>query len=505
MNSSQHLPDRLEALLLHYFQSHDPDPAFLAQLREGLLTPTPEPQRRGLALSRNRTPTNWRYALAVVLLLIFGAIAAIGPSRVLAQIEHWLGYAPGLGMVELSGSRALGQPVSRSEGDISFRVEQFVASPSDTLVSIRITGLPIDVSPSSLSISVQWDGTNGRRNGLRMRKAQVIPTFPACSSVGCPTDLQPDGYDLFLAYEPLPPDVDQVQILWQTRGMVPDASPTDTWTLDLYLTQVSNQNAHGLIQPGYAPLSAEDSYHGIKVTVDRVFSDGIQTVIDASILVPAPAGLPSPQRVSLSTDKGDLSEPAYFSNDLDINGVLIQTLAPASSGTPTLTAWPTRWRFGPVDAQASRMTLSIESINITYDVQLQFDIETGQDPKVGTSIPLDVIFNVEGFPFHINQARIVMVPALIQGKTKCVTAIEFTVDSALSADGRRLRAVWFSPHYRQDFVDPSFDRQLEMTIGRLTWDPALVRNGVVTVNVDTVVIEMQGPWVTSWDVPTTEN
>lgn len=504
MNSSQYLPDRLEALLLHYFQSHDPDPAFLSQLRHGLLTPTPEPQRRGHALLRNRTPTNWRYALAVALLLILGAIAAIGPSRVLAQIEHWLGYTPGLGVVELSGSRALGQPVSRSEGDISLRVEQFVASPSDTLVSIRISGLPVDVSPSSLSISVQWDGTNGRRNGLRMRKAQVISTFPACPSEGCPTDLQPDGYDLFLAYEPLPPDVDQVQILWQTWGMVPDSSPTDTWTLDLSLTQVSNQNAQGLIQPGYAPLSVEDSHHGIKVTVDRVFSDASQTVIDASILVPAPAGLPSPQRVSLSTDKGDLSEPAYFSNDLDINGVLIQTLAPASSGAPTLTAWPTRWRFGPVDAQASRMTLSIEGINFTYNAQFQFDIEAGQDPTVGTSIPLDVSFHVEGFPVHIYQARIVMVPSAVQGKTKGVKAIEFTVDSALSADGWRLKAIWFSPRYSQDFVEPSIDRQLELSIGRLTWDPALVQNGVVTVNVDTVVIEMQGPWVTSWDVPTTE-
>lgn len=286
--------------------------------------------------------------------------------------------------------------------------------------------------------------------------------------------------------------------------MVPDASPSDTWTLDLSLTQVSNQNAQGLIQPGYAPLSAEDSHHGIKVTVDRVFTDTSQTVIDASILVPAPSGLPSPQRVSISTDMGDLSEPAYFSNDLYINGVPIQTLAPASSDAPTLTAWPTRWQCSPVDAQASRMMLSIEGIDLTYNAQFQFDIEVGQDPTVGTSIPLDVSFHVEGFPVRIYQARIVMVPSAVQGKTKGVKAIEFTVDSALSADGRRLKAIWFSPRYGQDFVEPSIDRQLELSIGRLMWDPALVQNGVVTVYVDTVVIEMEGPWVTSWDVPTTE-
>ncbi|RLD07220.1 MAG: hypothetical protein DRI65_05100 [Chloroflexota bacterium] len=499
MNDSMDMSDRLETLLGHYFQSHEPDPAFIAQLRPTLLTTASEIERTRPGFSWNWPRRNWRYAVATALLLIIVAVTVIGPARVWAQIENWIAYLPGLGRVELSGTRALEEPAVHSEGGISFQVEQFVASPSDTLIGIHITGLPLNVSPSSEPIYVQWEDPDGRRNGLRMRKAMVIATFPPCPSEEC-LNMQPDGYDLFLAYEPLPLDVNQIQILWKIYGMVPDAAPRETWTLDISLTQVSIQNAQNLFQPGYSPLSAEDSQYGIKVTVDRVFFDASQTVIDASVLVPEPAILPSPQSVSLSTDTGDLSALTYFSNDLDINGVRIQKIPPATDGAPTLTVWPSRWRFSPADFQASRMTLSIESINLNYDVQFQFDIETDGDPEVGTLIPLDVSFDVEGFPVHILQARIVMAPAFIQGMTKDVKAIEFTVDSASSADGKRLGAIWFSLYGDQVFVEPSIET-LELSIGRLALYPDMVRDGKIRVAVDTVVLEQQGPWVITWDIP----
>jgi hypothetical protein len=162
--------------------------------------------------------------------------------------------------------------------------------------------------------------------------------------------------------------------------------------------------------------------------------------------------------------------------------------------------WPIRWQSNPIDTQATQMTLSIESIDLYHRVAFVFDVETGQNPEVGTTIPLDIGFDVDGFPLLIHEARIVMAPEINQSGTNNVMAIEFALDRVLSADGRNLRAVWFSS-YGQVFKEPIIDRQPELSIGRLALDPDMIRDGKIRVTVDSVVLEQEGPWVISWDIP----
>jgi hypothetical protein len=133
-------------------------------------------------------------------------------------------------------------------------------------------------------------------------------------------------------------------------------------------------------------------------------------------------------------------------------------------------------------------------------VEFQFEVETGEDPEVGTVIPLDIGFDVEGFQLHIHQARIVMIPESAPSGTAQVMAIEFFIDSALSGNGRSLRAIYFRQH-NQLFVEPIIDREQELIIGRLLLDPYMIRGGTIKVAVDSVVLEQQGPWVISWEIP----
>ncbi len=516
MGDTKNMSDQFESLLRSYHKSNEPDPAYLARIRTDLLTAASKKETKHPGFSGNWSLANWRYAVAAALLLIIVAVTVIGPARVWAQFESWIAYLPGLGRVELSGSRALEEPAVHSEGGISFQVEQFIASPDETFVSIHITGLASSLIPSSDSsyfpgipstlitssgsIYIQWDDPDGQRKGVAMRMAQGSPTFPPCPSEGCPSDIQPDGYDLLLVYDPLGPDVNQVQVQWLTYGMVPGAYPTDTWTLDISLTQISEENAQDLLQPGYSPLSAEDSQHGITITVDNVFSSGSWTIIDASIAMLKSAGQPNFLGLSLSTDTGDLLEPIRIPNDLYLNSISWQNIEFKTPGSPTLMVWPILWQSSPIEAQSTQMTLSIESIDLYHGVWFVFDVETGQDPEVGTTIPLDISFDVDGFPLHIYEARIVMVPEINQSGTNNVMAIEFALDRVLSADGRNLRAVWFS-QYGQVFRDPIIDRQPELTIGRLALDPDMIRDGKIRVKVNWVVLEQEGPWVISWDIP----
>jgi len=517
MGNTKNISDQFESLLRSYHKSKEPDPAYLARIRTDLLTAASKKETKRSGFFNKWNPTNWRYAVAAALLLIIVAVSVIGPSQVWAQFESWIAYLPGLGRVELSGTRALEEPAIHSEGGISFQVEQFIASPDETYISIHITGLASSLIPSSdssyfpglpstliassvSSIYIQWDDPDGQRKGVAMRMAQGFPTFPPCPSEGCPNDIQPDGYDLLLVYDPLGPDVNQVQVQWLTYGMVPGAYPTDTWTLDISLTQISDENAQDLLQPGYSPLSAEDSQHGITITVDNVFSSESWTIIDASIAMLKSVGQPNFLRLSLSTDTGDLLEPIRIPNDLYLNSISWQNIEFETPGAPTLMVWPILWQSSPIEAQANQMTLSIESIDLYHGVAFVFDVETGQDPEVGTTIPLDISFDVDGFPLHIYEARIVLIPEINQSGTNNVMAIEFALDRVLSADGRNLRAVWFS-QYGHTFMDPIIDRQPELSIGRLVLDPDMIRDGKIRVSVSWVVLEQEGPWVISWDIP----
>jgi len=497
MEHQNKLSDKFESLLLSYFKSYEPDQVYIDRTRTDLLAAATKITTISTEFSHNRVLSNWRYATALTIFLIIVAVTVIGPAQVWAQLESWIAYLPGLGKVELSGTRVLEEPVFHSEAGITFQVEEFVASPDETFLSIHVTGLPIDEFPSDRDqVYIQWDGPDGQRKGVAIRKSQSFPTYPPCHSGYCPS-MQPDGLRLEMEYGPLPLDVDKVQVQWLTYGIVPGAAPAEFWTLDISLVQISDENAQDLLQPGYSPPSAEDSQHGITITVDNVFSGTSGTIIDASVLVPDSAIAPSSQGVFLSTDTGYLSEAKYLWNDMDIVGRPNYKVTPAVPRATTIRVWPERWQFAPIDLQASRMTLEIESVLLTYDTTLYyFDIEVGQDPEVGMTISLDVNFDVEGFPLHIGQARIVMAPAAIEGEIKDAKSIEFIADNTLSADGKRLMMIVFCPYNR-----PVLSGEIVECSQWIRLDSNLIKDGKIRVSIDMVEIEQQGPWLINWDVP----
>jgi hypothetical protein len=498
MNSTCGQPDGLEAALYHHFRSYEPDTRFLAQLRRTLIPPAAEVRSSTRPSWHPQPHLRWRYAAVAIVLVLLAAIAAIGPTKVLAQIEQWIGYVPGLGEINLVGTRALVHPVSRTEGDITFSVVEFVASPDQTLVKIHVTGFPADTSLSYWRILVQWE----HGNGLRITKYQASPSYPPCPSEGCPAVRQPDGYDLQLAYEPLPADIQQVQLTFNPWGIVPGIPLSEVWSLEIPLEPVTTEKPQSFVQPAYSPRSVMDTHFGVKMTVDRVFADTSRTLIDTSILVPTAAPFASPQGASLLTDTGHLYKPFLFSNDLDLNPIPVQTIPPSTAGGATLTAWPSRWQFAAVNNQASRLTFTVDSIALAYSAQSDFEIELSKDPAVGTVIPLDVSLNIDGFHVHFNQALVVMATSSTQWSSNRVKALEFGIDSPLEVDGRKLTSIDLSHrYYGQDYADPYIDQKSGLTIGRLSLNPALIRNGRMTISVDTVVLELRGPWVLTWDVP----
>ena len=512
MNNSKDMSDRFETLVHHYIRSQEPDPAFIDQLRADLLTARPETQRKRAGLSFNWTFTNWRYAVAAAFLLVIGVVAVIGPARVWAQIENWIAYLPGLGRVELSGTRILVDPVSYSKDGVTFEVKQFVASPDETFINISITGFPdsvvqdleseeLDIGRFSDSVKVHWREASGGEGKLFVLSELNGTNFRPCPTEYC-RYMQLEGIFMKIVGGSLPPEITQVQVDWLPYGIVPGAAPTDTWTLTIPLGPISDAYAQDFIQPGYSPQSAEDSQHGVKITVEDVFSGSSGTIIDVFIVAPDLAHFPflMPQHVFLSADNGYRSGVTNFSNDMDMIGGPLYKVTPEVPRATTIEVWPARWQFEPVDSQASRMTLEIGSVFLSYDTQHMFEVEIGQDPEVGTSFPLDVNFDFEGFPLHIYQARIIMAPAAIDGIVKEVKAIEFLAESTLATDGRRLNMISFCSYDKQVNAEAT-GVGYECRSDSLPLEQDIIKDGKIRVSIDMVELEQQGPWVISWDVP----
>ena len=409
--------------------------------------------------------------------------------------------------MELSGTRVLEGPVSYSEGGIAFEVTEFVASPDETFIFLKITGLSESVFPvpdQGLSgvfdtIYIQWDGAGGQRSRLsgHILRASVSQKFPEGDSSG---DMD-EGIFMKVAFGPLPPEITQVRVEWLPYRIIPNTDTNETWTLNIPLDPISVENAEGFFHPGYSPPSAEDTQHDIKLIVEDVYTNLSGTVIDASIVAPEPASYAFARDVVLSTDTGYQSGVSCYSADLDMIGGPIYKVTPDVPRATTIRLWPVRWCFDPVDAQSSQMILEVGSLIIRFYTRDWFEIEIDPDPEVGLTIPLDIQFDIEGFPLQIYQARVIMAPAVIDGNVRDFKSIEFLADNTLTTDGKRLSQLVFCPYDKMLIADAYASGGFVECGQWLPIEPDLIKDGKIRVGIDMVEIEQVGPWVISWDVP----
>ncbi|HQL92015.1 MAG TPA: hypothetical protein PK381_01530 [Anaerolineaceae bacterium] len=89
-----------------------------------------------------QVPRAWAYAFATLAALVI-VVFALGPQKVLAQIQSWLGFLPGIGLVsdDASSLRVLAEPASQTLDGITVEVSEAVASSDKTYVNYQVFGL----------------------------------------------------------------------------------------------------------------------------------------------------------------------------------------------------------------------------------------------------------------------------------------------------------------------------------------------------------------------------
>ena len=114
----------------------DPNPAFLDDLRQQLITQSEKTQGRSTSFFR-RPALQWGLvALTVVLVILF----ALGPQKVASAFQQLMGYIPGLGFVDQNALiRVLEKPVRQQRQGVTVSVEEVFLDVNRTVLVFRFS------------------------------------------------------------------------------------------------------------------------------------------------------------------------------------------------------------------------------------------------------------------------------------------------------------------------------------------------------------------------------
>ena len=121
----------------------DADPAFFNRLEAKLQAYQHNPEAK--AKPTFHFVRGWVYAAATLIFL--GALVfAIGPSKVLAQIQAVFGFVPNVGLVDTSSPfRQLAEPVSDTRDGVTLDIKSAFLSADGTIITYAMSDLPVEI------------------------------------------------------------------------------------------------------------------------------------------------------------------------------------------------------------------------------------------------------------------------------------------------------------------------------------------------------------------------
>jgi len=121
----------------------DANPAFFNRLEAKLQAYQHNPEAK--AKPTFHFVRGWVYAAATLIFL--GALVfAIGPSKVLAQIQAVFGFVPNVGLVDTSSPfRQLAEPVSDTREGVTLDIQSAFLSADQTIITYTMSDLPVEI------------------------------------------------------------------------------------------------------------------------------------------------------------------------------------------------------------------------------------------------------------------------------------------------------------------------------------------------------------------------
>lgn len=177
----------------------------------------------------------WKLSVAALIMLAI-AVFAVGPQRVLGQIQTWFGYVPNRGYVDLnSPMRVLREPVKSTREGVTVEVLSALLTSNETFMEYSVFGIPKEAIPNQKSM-----GGCQKRPFLRLPDGQILeqtknsyPAIPedinsATLVVPCITNTLPgqvpENWELPLQFV----DSDKAPTSWSVVEEKPLPMPTES-------------------------------------------------------------------------------------------------------------------------------------------------------------------------------------------------------------------------------------------------------------------------------------
>lgn len=439
------------------------------------------------------TRRNWRYSVVLLLVALTIALLMIGPQRVLAQVQRWLGYVPGIGFVDLTETQVLVNPVEITRDGIILRVEQVIAGRERTEVVISSSGLSEGNLP--------WPNDAIER-----------PTFTAFLLLRDGSRLETSGWELGigagkLEFPALPAGLNQVTLILPRLPLLSAGAVPEDWEIPLTLRSATNELSEALFPQPYSLSGASDSHHGITLRVLDVAQTPSETALHYQIQWKDPSwqfrsGLNVGRMPELRDNLGHIYWERAQSQ-ASIAGVVVKPL-PETAATPPGPNQTNTLIFPALSLSASRASLWIDSIEFWTPTEGTIDLDLGTSPKIGDSWPLDIHLEVAGFPVHITGARLQEETVeLGNGKSEQRPVLNLTLDPLEERDGFRLfnfglvnseQGIYGSGGQLVSNGRDVYQGRLEFTTGKIS-------TGIIKLQVMDAGLLVQGPWEVSWEIP----
>lgn len=497
---TEHRPS-IEAGLEMLFTAPTPEPAFIIQVEQRLLARAGELADQPLVgepaahrvwgrLLQPFARHQWATAVIGLLLALAVVLAATGPQRAWAELQRLLGYAPGVGFVNLKETRVLTAPVEVTRDGVTLRVEQVLAGPDKTTVVIRSEGLPPE---EELWPENRREGTGDLQARLRLPDGSALTTKALT--------LRPGGGTL--DFPPLPDDIYRATLELPRLPLVPAGAAPEGWTIPLTLHPATGELVAELYPQPYAPADASDTHHGITVAGLDVVHGSEETLLRVQVRWSSPEwkfalGIDGgDRRPILRDDLGHVYGPVTPSNRGPIAREEVERIPPTAMPVPpsSVLTHEETVAFAAVSPSARRLTLEIEGLRLETPAEGQFSIDLGDNPQIGEYWSLDVHLTVAGFPVHVTGVR-------LEEKDDPDIPYQLTFDIAPVPDqpGRALRGISFTTPlgsargWGGGYSWPAHRLKASISFDAL---PA----GSIPVEVHHAEILVRGPWIISWAVP----
>jgi len=445
------------------FKGPDPDAQFKTNLRTQLLRGAVQPRRSQRLLLR---PV-WM-ALTALLVVLLVTTLILGPQMVLAAVQGWLGYIPGVGFVaEGAPLRILSEPVSQEREGVTVTLEQVLADSQQTTLLFRVNGL-----------SVEKANVLGENIATGSFPEIVLPDGSRLKQKDGSGNGWGTGYESRLYFEPIPQGVDEAVLLIPVLQGYPQGVGPENWQIPFKLVKAAGEVTLMPVQVIEPTATAESATQAVPALMELRLTRTVE--LDDGYLLQGVYAWDPAKFNSLSVALDDIEVA-------DANGNLLAQEYPFGVQDVDYNMTNEQpWATKVLDKAApGPWTITVRHAYTDRRFELPFSVDFGSAPQTGQTWQIGQTFDLDGHSLKVISATLTS-----QGDGSYAVVFHMQGDDSLQS------ASIYDPTRYSFGSGPGAGGDLGNLSATVYFDA--IPTGKHEFQVNSAYLRLEGPWSVSW-------